>query len=118
MRGQPDGLALLDRLAFGAEGRVLGVEAGLLDHRRLLGLDVRGDRAAELWLADPVGAVRERRRQAALQFVLPLGARLEQRAAAGDGALDELVVAELEVEHLVVVEAAPVAAIKMGAALE
>jgi hypothetical protein len=54
----------------------------------------------------------------ALQLVLSLRAGLEQRVAALDRAFDQLVVAELEVQHLVVLEAAPVAAIEMRPLLE
>src|SRR5881394_3348309 len=83
-----------------------------------LAANERRDRLRQRGIANPVRAVRERGRQTALELVLALRARLEQGAAPLDGAFDQPVVAELEVQHLEVLEAAPVAAVKVGALLE
>src|SRR5580692_10331036 len=97
-------------IADGPEGGVRGVFADLDLHRLRFARDEAADRLAEAGVADPVGAVGERRHEAAFELVLPLRAGLEQRLPPGDGPLDELVVAELEVQHLEVGQTAPVAA--------
>ena len=89
------------------ERRMLVVKLRLLGDRRGLALDERRDRLGEAGVADPVRAVGERRHEAALQLVLALRAGLEQRAAARDRALDQPVVAVLEVQHLVVGRGSP-----------
>src|SRR4029079_13761085 len=91
-----------------AKGRMLRVEARLLGDLDGLAFDERRDRRLQRRVADPVGAVREGGREPAFQLVLALGAGFEQRVTALDRALDQAVVTELEVQHLKVVQAAPV----------
>src|SRR5688500_19867809 len=62
--------------------------------------------------------VRDHREKAALQLVLTLRARLDERAAALDRALDQAVVAELEVEPGNFARAAPVSTVDVLALLE
>src|SRR3546814_10270486 len=57
------------------------------------------DRAAVAGIGQPMGAVGGRRQVAALDLVLALGTGLDAREAVGDGIVDGLVVAGLEVQE-------------------
>src|SRR5690606_22152510 len=85
-----------------------------------LGADLRGfareevvDGHGEARVADPVSRVDGRRDHAARELVEALRAGLEVRDARRDRVLDQPVVAELEVQEVMVLDAAPVAAVEV-----
>src|SRR3954453_15324000 len=80
---------------------------GLGDAGALL-REIGGDGAAEARVGDVVRRGRRDRAVAAGQLVLPLGASFHPREAARDREVDRLIVAELEVQERVVLDAAPV----------
>ena len=65
--------------------------------------------AVELGIRQPVGGVRGDGLEAALNFVLALGARVEAPQPLGDGVIEALVVASLEMQEFALLAAAPVA---------
>ena len=72
----------------------------------------RLDRYLQPRIAHPMHAVDFGRQEPALELVMALRARLEARQASRDRALDQLVVAALEVQERRVVGAAPVASVE------
>src|SRR4029450_9264712 len=89
----------------------------VLDGRALL-LEEVVDGAAEAGVDDPVGREGWDRKIAALNLVVALGAGLDALQAVGDGVVDRLVVAGLEMQEGVALQAAPVAAIERVVALK
>jgi hypothetical protein len=87
------------------------------DGRALL-LEEVVDGAAEAAVDDPVGREGRHRKIAALNLVVALGAGLDALQAMGDGIVDGLIVAGLEVQEGVALQAAPVAAVERVVALE
>ena len=77
-----------------------------------LALEIVGDGAAEAGIGDPVGRVGRGRPVAARELVLALRAGLDARQAVGDGPIDRLVVAELEMQERLLLDRAPVAAVE------
>ena len=73
-----------------------------------------GDRIAERGIADPVGAVGERRQETTLELVRPLRSSFKKLDAVLDRVLDGLVVAQLKVEAAEFLCAAPVASVPCG----
>src|SRR5882672_11088180 len=105
-------------LVFLPERRVLHQPFDLaLDGRALL-LEEVVDGAAEAAVDDPVGREGRDRKIAALNLVVALGAGLDALQAVGDGVVDRLVVAGLEVQEGVALQAAPIAAVERVVALE
>ncbi len=79
-------------------------------HIGALALEIVVDRAAQRRIGDVVRRIGGDRQIAARELVLALGAGLDAGELVRDGEFDRLVVAELEMQERVVLDAAPVAA--------
>src|SRR3984957_11681508 len=95
-----------------AEGRIVLGEVLdlLLDHLALAREELR-DRAAKALVRDVMRAVGRHRQVAALELMRALGAGLDPLQPVIDRELDRPVIATLEMQHLVVAVAAPIAAV-------
>jgi hypothetical protein len=85
----------------------------LLFHRKGFARQKISDGLGEHGVANPVCAVDRDGHQAAPQLVRALGARFETAHSMVDGVLDEPLVAELEMVHVVSLGGTPIAAVKM-----
>ena len=94
------------------EGQGLGQLGGRLGHVSSLPRQILGDGAPQRRVGDVVGRVGRDRAVAAGELVLALRAGLDPREPMRDRVVDRLVVAELEVQERVVLDAAPVAAVE------
>src|SRR5438094_2206733 len=94
------------------EWTVLDQLVDVMRDARALALEEMLDRARELRMREPVGGKRLHRQQAAEELVLALRAALEGFELAGNGVLDRLVVAALEVQQRHMLQRAPVAAVE------
>src|SRR5918993_1346734 len=92
------------------ERRRLGKLLGGRRHIERLARKILGDRAPERRVCDVVGRISQHRAVAARELVLALRAGLDARQPVRDRVLDRLVVAELEMQERMVLDAAPVAA--------
>src|SRR6266850_1392380 len=106
LRGVPQLLVLLP------ERRVLLQPLDLLFDRRPFALEIIVDGAAESGIDDPMRREGRHRHVAALDLVIALRARLDPLQAVRDGVVDGLVVAGLEMQEGVALQAAPVAAVE------
>ena len=81
-------------------------------HRNVIALVLKktGDGAAQTLMRDIVGGMGGDRQIAACQLVLALGACLDHMQLAFNGKIDGLMIADLEMQEPVVLDAAPVAA--------
>ena len=68
-------------------------------------LEVVGDRIAQALVGDPVRGIGGHRQVAARELVRPLGAGLDPLEPVGDGVVDGAVVAGLEVQEAVILDA-------------
>src|SRR4029453_10832639 len=105
-------------VAIPPKRRGLAERRYLRSHRGALPLEEILHRAGEAGVADPVRAPGLHRQIAALDLVLALRPGLHALEAMGDGIVDRLVVAGLEMQEAEVAEAAPVAAIECRAAAQ
>src|SRR6516165_3190770 len=93
-------------------GRVLGEEGDLARYGQALALEKVGDGAAKRGIGNVVGAIGFHRQITAGKLMCTLGAGLDASELLGDGKLDSLVVADLEVEVGVVLDTSPIAAVE------
>ena len=92
--------------------------AGVFVHVRAFAPQVVANGGPEAWIDDPVHGPGVRRDEAAAHLVFALRAGLEARDAALDAELDALVVTGFEMQAVVLLARAPVAAVQRRRALQ